>query len=144
MNKVTKLLVAAWLVGSLIYACSPGPSHLLHNKTMWELREQLVFLTGVWAMSFMVLCVVVSARFEIVNHPANLADVCRQNNVNLIHIDTHQERLSPEALMATCRDPKRMSVWFCGPGEMRKSLQKMLQRSELPKGRFHYDSFLMR
>jgi predicted ferric reductase len=442
MNKVTTLLVAAWLVGSLLYACSPGPSHLLHNPTTWELREQLVFLTGVWAMSFMVLSVIVSARFGIVTHltggldkayvvhkragiyttvfailhwslenvphwlvawgvipnpgeltdgsqfsdleivlfqsgvllaelsfylllvlvvialmnkipyhifrithkifpglfllftwhaataqlkehwlsspagymllgllllgniaaitgllqrigksrqgkaiiqditltpsgilhvhletpghpfihrpgqyaflqfshsrephpfsivssgdpgttlrfaikdlgdfthnlphaihigqpvtvegpygeftfeddcehqlwiaggigitpflsqlehlsarggatkridfwyctrgklaqqfPANLADMCRRSNVNFIHIDSLQERLSPEALLATCRDSKRMSVWFCGPDEMRKRLQMMLQRSGLPKGRFHYDSFRMR
>ena len=62
-----------WILGSLgiaclIFALSPGPAHLIANPTGWELREQFVYLTGVSAVSLMVLSMVISVRLPRINH----------------------------------------------------------------------------
>lgn len=67
MKAIKTGITAFLLIGSAIFALSPGPSHLINNPTGWEIREQLVFLTGTLAISFMVLAVTVSARLERIN-----------------------------------------------------------------------------
>lgn len=62
MNAVKKSVLTAWLAGSLIYAFTTGPRHFIQHSTTWELREQLVFLTGVWAMAMMVLTMIIPVR----------------------------------------------------------------------------------
>jgi predicted ferric reductase len=76
--------------------------------------------------------------------PANLADLCHQSNVNLLHVDSRHERLSPQMFVGAGSDLECMSVWFCGPGEMGGCLKKELQKHGLGKNRFHCDSFRMR
>ena len=60
-------IIAFLFIGLTIFALSPGPSHLIDNPTGWEIREQLVFLTGTLAISFMVLAMIVSARLAWIN-----------------------------------------------------------------------------
>ncbi|TGL62074.1 ferredoxin reductase family protein [Leptospira sarikeiensis] len=62
-----KWVLFSVFLGCLIFSLSPGPIHLIQNPTVWELREQLVFLTGACAMSLMVLSMLISVRFEPVN-----------------------------------------------------------------------------
>lgn len=66
------MITRKWIFGSLavgctIFAISPGPKHFIDNPSGWELREQLVYLTGICAMSLMVLSMVLSARFDRIN-----------------------------------------------------------------------------
>ena len=61
-----------WIIGSLFIGCvifgfSPGPIHLINDPSRWELREQFVYLTGLCAMSLMVMSVILSVRFERIN-----------------------------------------------------------------------------
>ncbi len=69
-----KWIVGSLFVGGLIFAFSPGPMRLINNPVNWEMREQLVYLTGVCAMSLMVSSMILSARFELVNKIAGGLD----------------------------------------------------------------------
>lgn len=67
MSTTNKWIIGFLLLGCFIYALSPGPGNLVDNPTRWEIREQVVFLTGVCAMSLMVLAMIISVRFKPVN-----------------------------------------------------------------------------
>lgn len=63
----TKWIAGSVGIATLIYALSPGPEHLMANPTGWEFREQFVYLTGLSAMSLMVLSMVISVRLPWLN-----------------------------------------------------------------------------
>lgn len=63
-----KWIVSFLLIGCVIFAMSPSLQTLLNPSSIWDIREQIVFLTGVWAISLMVLSVITSARFTVVNN----------------------------------------------------------------------------
>ncbi|WP_338873356.1 ferric reductase-like transmembrane domain-containing protein [Spirosoma sp. SC4-14] len=65
--KPTQGITGALVVAIIIFALSPGPQHIIQNPTIWEFREQFVYLTGVSAMSLMVLSMVISVRIPWVN-----------------------------------------------------------------------------
>ena len=65
--KTTSWIAGSLGVAGLIFALSPGPAHLMANPTGWEFREQFVYLTGVSAMSLMVLSMVISVRWSWLN-----------------------------------------------------------------------------
>ncbi|CAM3569978.1 hypothetical protein KLVA111870_08810 [Klebsiella variicola] len=62
MIKNNKWEIIFLSVGIIIYLLSPGPQKLLGNPTSWELREQIIFLSGTIAASLMVLTVLTSIR----------------------------------------------------------------------------------
>lgn len=66
--QVKKWIVSFLLIGCVIFAVSPGLQTLLNPSSVWDIREQIVFLTGVWAISLMTLAVITSARFAVVNN----------------------------------------------------------------------------
>ncbi|MDJ1482646.1 ferric reductase-like transmembrane domain-containing protein [Cytophagaceae bacterium YF14B1] len=68
MNTSTKLIVGALLTGCLIYIVSPGPMHLLEDQSGWEVREQLVYVTGMCTISLMVLSMILSIRVEYITN----------------------------------------------------------------------------
>lgn len=67
MNVAKKWIIGAVITGCLIFALSPGPLHLVDHLTIWEVREQIVYLTGACAMSLMVLTMVISIRLKVFN-----------------------------------------------------------------------------
>ncbi|GAB3927711.1 ferredoxin reductase family protein [Larkinella terrae] len=67
MSLSTKWITGALVWAGVIYILSPGPAHFISHPDGWELREQLVFLTGVSAMSLMVLSMVISIRTPWMN-----------------------------------------------------------------------------
>ncbi|MBE9463545.1 ferric reductase-like transmembrane domain-containing protein [Dyadobacter subterraneus] len=67
MKPTTKWITGSLVVAGIIYALSPGPGHLIDNPDGWELREQFVFLTGLSALSLMVLSMIISVRNPWVN-----------------------------------------------------------------------------
>lgn len=67
MNTTGKWLFLPFFTGCIIFALSPGLTQLFNAPGIIELREQFVYLTGVIAFSYMVLAVVLSARFGSVN-----------------------------------------------------------------------------
>ncbi len=71
MNTTGKWLFLPFFTGCIIIALSPGLSHLFTAPGIIELREQFVYLTGVVAFSYMVLAMVLSARFNSVNRLLN-------------------------------------------------------------------------
>ncbi|CAN5505788.1 ferredoxin reductase family protein [soil metagenome] len=68
MKTTTKWIAGSLALACLIFTLSPGPQHLMANPTSWEIREQLVYLTGVSAVSLMVLSMVISVRHPRINH----------------------------------------------------------------------------
>ncbi|GLU52947.1 ferredoxin reductase family protein [Dyadobacter frigoris] len=68
MKSTIKWITGALVIAGIIFALSPGPGHLIDNPGAWELREQFVFLTGVSALSLMVLSMIISVRIPWVNH----------------------------------------------------------------------------
>lgn len=66
-SKSTIVILGSILLGFLIFVLSPGPAHFLDNPTNWELREQLVFLTGSCSATLMVVSMILSARFSWVS-----------------------------------------------------------------------------
>ncbi|GAB4043967.1 ferredoxin reductase family protein [Spirosoma litoris] len=64
----TKWIAGALGIACLIFALSPGPKHLIANPTSWEFREQFVYLTGLSAISLMVVSMIISVRLPMVNH----------------------------------------------------------------------------
>ena len=68
MKTITKWIAGSLAIACLIFALSPGPGHLMASPTSWELREQFVYLTGLSAMSLMVLSMVISVRHPRINH----------------------------------------------------------------------------
>lgn len=67
MIKNNKWEIIFLSVGIIIYLLSPGPQKLLGNPTPWELREQMIFLSGTIAASLMVLTVLTSIRLTWLN-----------------------------------------------------------------------------
>jgi predicted ferric reductase len=67
MEPTTKWVTGALVFAGIIFALSPGPQHFIANPDGWEFREQAVYLTGVSAMSLMVLSIVISVRLPWVN-----------------------------------------------------------------------------
>lgn len=67
MKKSSKWIICTLAAACLIFFLSPGAKRLIHNANAFELREQLVFLTGVCAISLMTLAMIISVRFEQVN-----------------------------------------------------------------------------
>jgi predicted ferric reductase len=67
MKPTTRWITGALVIAGIIFALSPGPKHLIDNPDGWELREQFVYLTGVSALSLMVLSMVISLRTPWVN-----------------------------------------------------------------------------
>lgn len=67
MSKSSWVVAGAILIGCIIYILSPGPGHWLQNPVSWELREQLVFLTGACNITLMVVSVVISVRWRWVS-----------------------------------------------------------------------------
>lgn len=68
MKPTTKWVTGSLVVAGIIYALSPGPSHLIENPDGWELREQFVFLTGLSTLSLMVLSMIISIRIPWINY----------------------------------------------------------------------------
>lgn len=68
MKPTTKWITGALVVAWVIFALSPSPENFINNPDGWELREQFVFLTGVSALSLMVLSMVISLRIPWLNH----------------------------------------------------------------------------
>jgi len=71
---VKKWILAFLLIGCLIFTFSPSLGALFNATSIWDVREQIVFLTGVCAISLMVLSVITSARFAVVNKMAGGLD----------------------------------------------------------------------
>ncbi len=67
MNLSTKWITGALVCAGVIFILSPACSHFISHPGGWELREQLVFLTGVSAMCLMVLSMVISIRIPLLN-----------------------------------------------------------------------------
>lgn len=67
MKPTTQWITGFLVVAGLIYALSPGPGHLMANPDGWEIREQFVFLTGLSALSLMVLSMIISLRIPWIN-----------------------------------------------------------------------------
>jgi len=68
MSKSPTTIISGTLIFSLlIFSLSPGPFHLWHNPVSWELREQLVYLTGVCSVTLMTVSMLISARFPWVS-----------------------------------------------------------------------------
>lgn len=67
MKPTTKWIAGALAFAGLTFALSPGPQHLMANPDGWELREQVVYLTGVSALSLMVLSMLISVRIPWLN-----------------------------------------------------------------------------
>ncbi|TGM01109.1 hypothetical protein EHQ76_10750 [Leptospira barantonii] len=65
--KPKKWIFVFILLGCSIFALSPGPIHLIQNPSWLELREQLVYLTGICSMSLMVLSMILSVRLKRIN-----------------------------------------------------------------------------
>jgi len=58
--------MVTFIISCIIFMTSPGLTKLATNPTIWELREQLVFFTGLCSITFMVFCITISARFSLV------------------------------------------------------------------------------
>ncbi len=67
MKPTTKWITGALVFSGLIFASSPGPQHFMAHPDGWAFREQFIYLTGVSAMSLMVLSMVISVRLPWVN-----------------------------------------------------------------------------
>ena len=67
IKPTTKWIAGALAFAGLIFALSPGPQHFMANPDGWELREQVVYLTGISALSLMVLSMVISVRLPWLN-----------------------------------------------------------------------------
>lgn len=67
MKPTTKWITGALVFAGIIFTLSPGPRHFLAHPDGWEFREQFVYLTGVSALSLMVLSMIISVRVPWVN-----------------------------------------------------------------------------
>lgn len=67
MKPTTKWIAGSLAFAGLTYALSPGLRHVLAKPTGWEFREQFVYLTGVMALSLMVLSTLISVRIPWLN-----------------------------------------------------------------------------
>ena len=67
MRQTRKWIIGTLVIAGIIFALSPGPRHLIENPDRWELREQFVYLTGVSALSMMVLSTLISVRIPWIN-----------------------------------------------------------------------------
>jgi len=62
VKKTTQWMLGTLLVSCAIYAFSPNVSTLFANPGFWEWRHHLVFLSGVVALAFMALAMLISVR----------------------------------------------------------------------------------
>ena len=68
MKPTTKWITGVLVFAGIIFALSPGPRHFIAHPDGWEFREQFVYLTGVSALSLMVLSMLISVRIPWVSH----------------------------------------------------------------------------
>ncbi len=68
MSRSTIVIYGTLALSCIIFALSPGPVHLWRNLTAWELREQLVYLTGVCSVTLMAVSMLISARIPWISH----------------------------------------------------------------------------
>lgn len=64
MTKSGLVVTGSILLTCLIYALSPGPKLYLQHPTNWELRNQVIYLSGVCSISLMVASMLISARIN--------------------------------------------------------------------------------
>jgi len=68
MQLTTKWITGALVFAGIIFALSPGPGRFMAKPAFWEFREQFIYLTGLSALSLMVLSTLVSLRIPWLNH----------------------------------------------------------------------------
>lgn len=68
MSKAAKWSVAGFLLGTLIFVLSPSFNKLISNFTLWNAKEQFLYLTGSIAIVYMVMCMLLSVRFSFINN----------------------------------------------------------------------------
>jgi predicted ferric reductase len=67
MSRPARVVLVSIGLGCLVYAGSPGPDHFIARPTALELREQLIYLTGVCTATLMVASMILSARLPWVS-----------------------------------------------------------------------------
>lgn len=68
MSLTAKYVIFGLLFGTLIYVFSPGFSGLMSADNIWKVKEELLYLTGSIALSYMVISMVTSLRIGYVNN----------------------------------------------------------------------------
>lgn len=68
MSRATKWSIAGFLLGVLIFLLSPSFNNLISNFAFWNAKEQFLYLTGSIAIVYMVICMLLSARFSFINN----------------------------------------------------------------------------
>lgn len=74
MSRVTKWSISGFLLGCFIFITSPSFKELFTNINFWHYKELSLYLTGSIAIVYMVMSMVLSVRFSVVNNYAGGLD----------------------------------------------------------------------
>ncbi len=67
MSSLMKFILFGLIYGVITFLLSPAYDKLVSNNGFWNVKEQLLYLSGSIAMAYMVLSMVLSSRFTFVN-----------------------------------------------------------------------------
>lgn len=74
MGKISIWSISGLLLGCLIFILSPSFNELFTNINIWHYKELSLYLTGSIAIVYMVMSMVLSVRFSVVNNYAGGLD----------------------------------------------------------------------
>ena len=74
MGKISIWSISGLLLGCLIFILSPSFNELFTNINIWHYKELSLYLTGSIAIVYMVMSMVLSVRFSIINNYAGGLD----------------------------------------------------------------------
>lgn len=74
MSRVSKWSIGGLILGCLIFITSPSFKELFTNINIWHYKEISLYLTGSIAIVYMVMSMVLSVRFSIINNYAGGLD----------------------------------------------------------------------
>lgn len=74
MGKITIWSIGGLILGCLIFILSPSFNELFTNINIWHYKELSLYLTGSIAIVYMVMSMVLSVRFSIINNYAGGLD----------------------------------------------------------------------
>ena len=74
MSRLTKWSISGFLLGCFIFITSPSFKELFTNINFWHYKELSLYLTGSIAIVYMVMSMVLSVRFSVVNNYAGGLD----------------------------------------------------------------------
>lgn len=74
MSKTARWNIYCLALGIIIFVLTPSFNKLVTNTAFWNVRDQLLYLTGSIALVYMVMCMLLSVRFSFINNLAGGLD----------------------------------------------------------------------